>query len=52
MMSIQFYPAKLSPYPVRSLAGACRVDPRDYPVWDGICLTLGPVGVSINWQRK
>ena len=50
-MSIQIYPAKLSPYPTRSALSVRRVDPRDYPVWDGICLTVGPVGISFNWKR-
>lgn len=51
-MSIAFYPAALSPYPSDSLVAFRRVDPQDYPKWDGLCLKLGPVGFSVNWRRR
>jgi hypothetical protein len=51
-MTITFYPATLSPYPSASLAAVRRVDPRDYPKWDGLVFKLGPWGCSVNWQRR
>lgn len=51
-MSIAFYPAQLSPYPSDSLLAVRRVDPRDYPKWDGLCFKLGPWGFSLNWRRR
>lgn len=51
-MSVIWYPAKLSPYPSDSLLAARRVDPRDYPKWDGVCLKVGPLGLSLSWQRR
>lgn len=50
-MSIVFYPAALSPYPSDHLVAARRVDPRDYPERDGVCIKLGGLGLSINWRR-
>ncbi|WP_220474076.1 hypothetical protein [Aurantiacibacter xanthus] len=51
-MSVIFYPANLSPYPSASPVAVRRVDPRDYPKWDGLCFKLGPVGFSLNWKRR
>ena len=51
-MSIAFYPSRLSPYLSDSPLAVQRVDPRDYPKWDGVCVKLGPVGFSVNWKRR
>lgn len=51
-MSVVFYPATLSPYPSASPLAVRRVDPQDYPQWDGLCFTLGRWGFSVNWRRR
>jgi len=51
-MHIAVYPAHLSPYPSARLVAACRVAREHYPVWDGVCLKVGPVGLSLNWRRR
>lgn len=50
-MTVAFYPAHLSPYPSGRPLAVRRVDPKDYPKWDGLCFKLGPVGFSVNWRR-
>jgi len=47
-----FYPAHLSPYPSVSPLAVRRVDPQDYPTWDGLAFRLGPWGLSISWRRR
>lgn len=51
-MSITFYPSRLSPYLSDSPLAVQRVDPRDYPKWDGLCVKLGPVEFAVNWARQ
>lgn len=51
-MKVATYPADLSPYPSERFLSARRVDPRDYPKWDGVCLKVGPVGLSLSWPRR
>ena len=50
-MKLAVYPARLSPYPSDRPLALRRVEPTDYPKWDGLCLRLGPVGLSISWRR-
>ena len=50
-MSVTFYPAILSPYPSDRTVAVRRVDPAHYPKWDGVCLKVGSIGISINWKR-
>lgn len=50
-MSINFYPATLSPYPTARLVSARRIDPDHYPEHGGVCIKLGRLGLSINWRR-
>lgn len=52
VMSIVFYPSNLSPYPSASPVAVRRVDAQDYPKWDGLCIKLGPWGVSVSWRRS
>ncbi len=51
-MKIAFYPSHLSPYLSDSPVAVQRVDPKDYPKWDGFCVKLGPVEFAVNWQRR
>lgn len=51
-MSITFYPSRLSPYLSDSPVAVQRVDPKDYPKWDGFCVKLGPVEFAVNWARR
>lgn len=51
-MNIATYPAHLSPYPSISFVAVRRVSPCDYPDWDGLCLKVGQLGLSLNWRRK
>lgn len=50
-MSVVFYPSNLSPYPSDRPLAVRRVDPQDYPKWDGLVFKLGPVSFSVNWRR-
>jgi hypothetical protein len=50
-MTVTSYPATLSPYPSPSPVAARRVDPREYPEWDGLVFKLGPQGCSVNPLR-
>lgn len=51
-MTIAMYPAHLSPYPSDRLVSVRRVDPQHYPTSDGVCLKVGPFGLSIGWRRR
>lgn len=51
-MKFAFYPANLSPYPSASPVAVRRVDPQDYPTWDGLVIRLGPWGLSLSWRRR
>lgn len=51
-MSVSFYPAILSPYPSDRAVAVRRVDPQHYPQWDGVCIKLGSLGLSVNWKRR
>lgn len=51
-MNVTVYPASLSPYPSDRLLALRRVEPEHYPKWDGVCIKLGRVGLSINWRRR
>ena len=51
-MNFNFYPSALSAYPSDRLVAVRWVDPKDYPVWDGLCIKLGAFGMSINWRRR
>lgn len=51
-MSITIHPAHLSAYPSERPVAACRVDPKDYPTADGVCIKLGRIGISISWRRR
>lgn len=51
-MNVSVYPACLSPYPSDRLVALRRVSREDYSRWDGVCIKLGGVGLSINWRRR
>lgn len=50
-MNVNIYPASLSPYPSDRLVALRRVSPEDYPRWDGVCIKLGRLVLSVNWRR-
>lgn len=51
-MAVTIYPAILSPYPSDRPVAVRRVDPAHYPKWDGLCIKLGKIGISLSWKRK